>query len=48
MGDDLRWKAMALVADGLGHAAFLTPEALTKSYRDIAVETLLRRFKDVV
>jgi hypothetical protein len=30
---------MALVADGLGHAAVLTPEALTKSYRDIAVKT---------
>ncbi len=25
---------MALVADGVGHAAVLTPEALTKSYRD--------------
>jgi hypothetical protein len=35
VGDDLGWKAVTFVADGLGHGAVLTPEALTKSYRDI-------------
>jgi hypothetical protein len=37
MGDDLVWKAVAFVADGIGHAAVLTPEALTKSSRDITL-----------
>jgi hypothetical protein len=27
MGDDLRWKPVALVADGIGHAAALKPQA---------------------
>jgi hypothetical protein len=40
MGDDLGWKAMAFVADRLGHSAVLTPEALTKSYRDTPVADL--------
>ena len=39
MGDDLGREPMALVADGLGHAAVITSEALIKSYRDITSQT---------
>jgi hypothetical protein len=27
MGDDLRWEPVALVTDGIGHAATLQPQA---------------------
>jgi hypothetical protein len=35
MGDDLRWKLVALVADGLDHASADKAEAPPESYRDI-------------
>jgi hypothetical protein len=39
MGDDLGRETVALVADGMVHAAGLTSQALTKSYRDITHPT---------